>query len=42
VNIGFAQAVKTVSRWGAGCKDLVAAMEDARQQGVVSRRGGAP
>jgi uncharacterized membrane protein len=29
VNIAFAQAVRTMSRWGAGCKELVAAMEDA-------------
>jgi hypothetical protein len=31
VSVGFAQAFKTVSRWGAGAKDLVAAMEDTRQ-----------
>jgi uncharacterized membrane protein len=31
VNVSFAQAFKTVSRWGAGAKDLVAAMEDTRQ-----------
>jgi len=28
VNVSFAQAIKTMSRWGAGCKELVAAMED--------------
>ena len=27
VNVPFAQAVKTITRWGAGSKDLVAAME---------------
>jgi len=31
LDIAFAQALKTVSRWGAGCKDLVAAMEGAKQ-----------
>jgi uncharacterized membrane protein len=31
VNVGFGQAIKTVSRWGAGCKELVAAMEDSPQ-----------
>ena len=31
LDIAFAQALKTVSRWGAGCKDLVAAMEGAMQ-----------
>jgi uncharacterized membrane protein len=29
VNIGFTQAIKAVSRWGAGCSAFVAAMEDA-------------
>ena len=28
LSVGFAQAFKTVSRWGAGSKELVAAMED--------------
>ena len=41
VSVGFAQAFKTVSRWGAGAKDLVAAMEDTRQ-GVLPGRGTAP
>ena len=41
VSISFAQAFKTVSRWGAGAKDLVAAMEDTRQ-GVLPGRGTAP
>jgi uncharacterized membrane protein len=31
VSVGFAQAIRTVSRWGAGSKDLVAAMEDTPQ-----------
>jgi len=34
VDIAFTQALKTVSRWGAGCKDLVAAMEGAKQGAV--------
>ena len=34
LNVGFAQAIKTVSRWGSGSKDLVAAMEDAPRDGV--------
>jgi uncharacterized membrane protein len=34
VSVGFPQAIKTVSRWGAGAKDLVAAMEDT-PQGVL-------
>jgi hypothetical protein len=29
VNISFTQAIKAVSRWGAGCGAFVAAMEDA-------------
>jgi uncharacterized membrane protein len=41
VSVGFAQAFKTVSRWGAGAKDLVAAMED-RRQGVLPGRETAP
>ena len=28
LNVSFTQAVKVVSRWGSGCKDLVAAMEE--------------
>jgi uncharacterized membrane protein len=31
-NVKFAQAIKTVSRWGAGCKELVAAMEDTQRR----------
>ena len=27
LNISFTQAVKVISRWGSGCKDLVATME---------------
>ena len=34
VDIAFTQALKTVSRWGAGCKDLVAAMEGVKQGAV--------
>jgi uncharacterized membrane protein len=41
VNVGFAQAIKTVSRWGAGAKDLVAAMEDT-EHGVLPNPGAAP
>ena len=29
VDVAFTQALKTVTRWGGGCKDLVAAMEGA-------------
>jgi uncharacterized membrane protein len=32
LSVGFGQAIKTVSRWGAGAKDLVDAMEDAPHQ----------
>ena len=33
VDVPFTQAVRTISRWGSGCKDLVAAMQtDARAQ----------
>ena len=38
LSVSFAQAFKTISRWGAGSKDLVAAMEDARQ-GVLPGGG---
>jgi len=41
LSVSFAQAFKTVTRWGAGSKDLVAAMEDARP-GVLPGRGAAP
>ena len=34
VSVGFGQAIKAVSRWGAGCKELVAAMEDSPHGGV--------
>jgi uncharacterized membrane protein len=34
VSVGFAQAFKTVSRWGAGSAELVAAMEDSRAGGA--------
>jgi uncharacterized membrane protein len=49
LDIAFTQAIKTVSRWGSGCKDLVAAMESTKQpsatregEGVVSGKTGAP
>jgi uncharacterized membrane protein len=32
VNTAFTQALKAVSRWGMGCKDLVAAMEGTNQR----------
>lgn len=48
LNIAFTQAMKTVSRWGSGCKDLVAAMESTKQpsatpegEGIVSHKTGA-
>jgi uncharacterized membrane protein len=34
VNTAFTQALKTVSRWGMGCKDLVAAMEGTERGAV--------
>ena len=34
LKVGFGQAIRTVSRWGAGSKELVAAMEDAPQGAV--------
>ena len=37
VDIAFTQALKTVSRWGAGCKDLVAAMEGPKQSAVPAQ-----
>jgi uncharacterized membrane protein len=42
VSVGFGQAVKTLSQWGAGSKDLVAAMEDIPPPGGAPRRGGPP
>jgi uncharacterized membrane protein len=41
LSVSFAQAFKTISRWGAGSKDLVAAMEDAGQ-GVLPGGRAAP
>ena len=38
VSVGFPQAIKTVSRWGAGSKELVAAMEDAPPGGMPAPR----
>jgi len=34
LSVGFGQAFKTVSRWGAGSKELVAAMEDVPPRGA--------
>jgi uncharacterized membrane protein len=34
-NVKFAQAIKTVSRWGAGCKELVAAMDDSQRRKIA-------
>jgi uncharacterized membrane protein len=34
VDVAFTQALKTVTRWGTGCKDLVAAMEGAKDGAV--------
>jgi uncharacterized membrane protein len=31
LNVSFTQALRTVSRWGLGCKDLVAAMEGVKE-----------
>lgn len=31
LNVPFTQAFKTVSRWGSGCKELVAAMRESEQ-----------
>ena len=39
LSVGFAQAFKTVSRWGAGSKELVAAMEDVPPGGAPRGRG---
>jgi uncharacterized membrane protein len=39
LSVGFGQAFKTVSRWGAGSKELVAAMEDVPPGGAPRGRG---
>ena len=31
LNVAFTQAMMIVARWGSGCKDLIAAMDGARQ-----------
>jgi uncharacterized membrane protein len=48
LDIAFTQAMKTVSRWGSGCKDLVAAMESTKRpsptpegEGIDSHKTGA-
>lgn len=33
VNVPFTQALRAVSHWGSGCRDLVAAMQDSEQPG---------
>ena len=35
LDIAFTQAMRTLSRWGSGCKDLVAAMDGAKQQSAI-------
>jgi uncharacterized membrane protein len=35
LDIAFTQALMTISRWGSGCKDLVAAMDGAKQQNAA-------
>jgi uncharacterized membrane protein len=35
LNVPFTQALKAVSRWGSGSRDLVAAMEDSKQPRVA-------
>ena len=37
LSIGFARAIKTVSRWGEGSKELVAAMEDGPPRTTADR-----
>jgi uncharacterized membrane protein len=37
LNVSFTQAVMTVSRWGSGCKDLVAAMDGTGPSGVPTQ-----
>ena len=31
IDVPFTQALKAVSQWGSGCRDLVAAMQDSKQ-----------
>ncbi len=35
INVPFTQALKAVSQWGSGCRDLVAAMRDSQQPGLA-------
>jgi uncharacterized membrane protein len=37
LRISFTEAVRAISRWGSGCKDLVAAMEGNGASGVIPR-----
>ena len=39
LSVPFTQAIKTISRWGSGSKDLVAAMEEGRKLAAVNERG---
>jgi uncharacterized membrane protein len=39
VNATFTQALKTVSRWGMGCKDLVAAIDGVKQSAEPVQSG---
>jgi uncharacterized membrane protein len=39
LNVPFTQAIKTISRWGSGSKDLVAAME-GRGTLAAANKGG--
>src|SRR6516225_9074889 len=38
LDVPFTQALQVVSRWGAGCQEMVAAMEDS-PPGIAPRRG---
>jgi uncharacterized membrane protein len=40
LNVPFTQAIKIISRWGSGSKDLVAAMEGGRKLAAANERGG--
>jgi uncharacterized membrane protein len=37
VDVPFTQAIKVVTRWGSGSKDLIAAMENKRTPSVRTR-----
>jgi hypothetical protein len=40
LNVPFTQAIKTISRWGSGSKDLVAAMEGRGRLAAANEGGG--